>query len=49
VPSLCTEDFVLRGPGTEINREQFEEWITRRAAAPFETRHQGHQPADRRR
>jgi hypothetical protein len=40
VPRLCTEDFALRGPGTEINRDQFEEWITRRAAAPFETRHQ---------
>jgi hypothetical protein len=40
VTKLCTEDFELHGPGTDLNREQFKEWMTRRAAAPFETRHQ---------
>jgi hypothetical protein len=40
VTKLCTEDFEVHGPGTDLNREQFKEWMTRRAAAPFETRHQ---------
>jgi hypothetical protein len=37
---LCTEGFALRGPGVDLDREQFEHWITLRAGAPFETRHQ---------
>jgi hypothetical protein len=40
VTELCTEDFELRGPATNLNREQFRDWIARRAEAPFETRHQ---------
>src|SRR5258708_23998593 len=40
VLKLCTEGFTLRGPGVDLNREQFEQWITLRATAPFETRHQ---------
>jgi hypothetical protein len=40
VPKLCTEDFALRGSGIELDRDQFEGWITLRAGAPFETRHQ---------
>jgi hypothetical protein len=40
VPKLCTEDFSLHGPGVDLDREQFEQWMTRRAAAPFKTRHQ---------
>jgi hypothetical protein len=40
VVKLCTEGFSLHGPGVDINRDQFEHWITLRAAAPFETRHQ---------
>jgi hypothetical protein len=40
VLKLCTEGFALRGPGVDLTREQFEQWITLRAAAPFETRHQ---------
>jgi hypothetical protein len=30
VPRLCTEDFALHGPGTEINRDQFQERRRRR-------------------
>ncbi|MDT7646297.1 MAG: SnoaL-like domain [Pseudonocardiales bacterium] len=40
VLTLCTEGFALHGPGVDLDREQFEQWITLRAGAPFETRHQ---------
>jgi hypothetical protein len=40
VLNLCTEGFTLRGPGVDLNREQFAHWIALRAEAPFETRHQ---------
>jgi hypothetical protein len=40
VPKLCTEGFALHGPGVDLDREQFQQWMTRRAAAPFKTRHQ---------
>jgi hypothetical protein len=40
VLTLCTEGFALHGPGVDLGREQFEQWITLRAGASFETRHQ---------
>jgi SnoaL-like domain len=40
VLKLCTEGFTLRGPGVDLNREQFEQMMTVRVAAQYETRHQ---------
>jgi SnoaL-like domain len=40
VLNLCTEGFGLHGPGVDLDRKQFAQWISLRAEAPFETRHQ---------
>jgi hypothetical protein len=40
VLNLCTEGFALHGPGVDLDRTQFAQWISLRAEAPFETRHQ---------
>jgi hypothetical protein len=40
VPKLCAEGFALHGPGIDLDLEQFEQMMTVRVAAPYETRHQ---------
>ncbi|MDT7582633.1 MAG: SnoaL-like domain [Pseudonocardiales bacterium] len=40
VPKLCCEGFALHGPGVDFDLEQFEQIMTVRVAAPYETRHQ---------
>jgi SnoaL-like domain len=40
VPKLCAEGFALHGPAIDLDLEQFEEMMTVRVAAQYETRHQ---------
>jgi hypothetical protein len=40
VPKLCAEGFALHGPGIDLDLEQFEQMMTVRVAASYETRHQ---------
>jgi hypothetical protein len=40
VPKLCAEGFALHGPGIDLDLEQFEQMMTVRVAAQYETRHQ---------
>jgi hypothetical protein len=40
VPKLCAEGFALHAPGIDLNLEQFEQTMTGRVTAPYETRHQ---------
>jgi 3-phenylpropionate/cinnamic acid dioxygenase small subunit len=40
VPKLCAQGFVLHAPGIELSLEQFEQTMTVRAAARYQTRHQ---------
>jgi hypothetical protein len=40
VPKLCAEGFALHAPGINLDLEQFEQMMTARVAARYETRHQ---------
>jgi SnoaL-like domain len=40
VPKLCAEGFAMRAPGIDLSLEQFEQTMTVRVTAPYETRHQ---------
>jgi hypothetical protein len=40
VSKLCSEGFVLHAPGTDIALAQFEQMMTHRVSASYETRHQ---------
>jgi hypothetical protein len=40
VPKLCGEGFTLHAPGVDLDLEQFEQMMTVRVAARYETRHQ---------
>lgn len=40
VPKLCAEGFALHAPGVDLDLAQFEQAMTARVAASYQTRHQ---------